>query len=156
LCSGPCATPGKVEGNGICGVAVPSGFNECIGARRPFGKCIEGGSKQLRRACSVTQPCGPDYVCAAATNAPAGIGACMPTYFMFRLRVDGPVVGELLLLLAPDVHAAFVADRVAFVTERAAGRAAPLHLALGTAGDRPIAVGDHLLTRDGAPARRLV
>jgi hypothetical protein len=94
LCSGPCSAPGKVDGNGICGVAVPTGFNECIGAGRPFETCIAGGSKQLRRACSTTQPCGPDYVCAAVPNGPANTGACLPTYFMFQVRVDGHLVGE--------------------------------------------------------------
>lgn len=66
-----CATRGKVEDNGICGVAVPTGFNECVGAGRPFETCIAGGSKQLRRACDPTHPCGPDYVCAAVPNGPA-------------------------------------------------------------------------------------
>lgn len=94
LCSGPCSTPGKVEDNGICGVAVPSGFNECIGAGRPFETCISGGSKQLRRACDTTHPCGPDYVCAAVPNGPASTGACLPTYFMFQVRVDGHLVGD--------------------------------------------------------------
>jgi hypothetical protein len=94
LCSGPCATPGKVDGNGICGVAVPEGFNECVGAGRPFERCIAGGSKQLRRACDTTHPCGPDYVCAAVPNGPASTGACLPTYFMFQVRVDGHLVGN--------------------------------------------------------------
>lgn len=94
LCSAGCATPGAVDGNGICGVAVPSGFNECIGARRPFTTCIRGGSKQLRRACDAEKPCGPDYVCADAAGAPPGVGACMPTYFMFQVRVDGHLVTE--------------------------------------------------------------
>jgi hypothetical protein len=94
LCSGPCTTPGHVDGNGICGVAVPTGFNECIGANRPFETCIRGGSKQLRRACDTTHPCGPDYVCAAVPNGPASTGACLPTYFMFQVRVDGHLVGD--------------------------------------------------------------
>lgn len=92
LCSGPCTKPGKVDGNGICGVAVPEGFNECVGANRPFETCIAGGSKQLRRACDTTHPCGPDYVCAAVPDGPAATGACLPTYFMFQVRVDGHLV----------------------------------------------------------------
>ena len=73
--------------------AVPNGFNECIGARKPFETCIAGGTKQYRRACSATSPCGPDYVCMAVPGAPPGIGACMPAYFIFQARVGGHLVG---------------------------------------------------------------
>jgi hypothetical protein len=94
MCSGPCATLGKVEGDAICGLSVPSGFNECIGAGRPFETCMAGGSKQYRKACNVGSPCGPDYVCAAVPNAPPGSGACMPPYFIFQARVDGHLVAR--------------------------------------------------------------
>ncbi len=94
MCSGGCASAGKVEGEGICGVSVPSGFNACIAEGRPFEGCIAGGSKQYRRACSAAAPCGQDYVCSAVANAPAGVGACMPPYFIFQARVDGHLVGD--------------------------------------------------------------
>lgn len=94
MCSGGCATVGKVEGDAICGVSVPSGFNACIGAGRPFEQCIAGGSKQYRRACSAKAPCGQDYVCSAVPGAPAGVGACMPPYFLFQARVDGHLVDD--------------------------------------------------------------
>jgi hypothetical protein len=94
MCSGSCSTLGKVEGEAICGLAVPTGFNECIGKGKPFEQCIAGGTKQYRKACSSTSPCGPDYVCAAVPDAPPGVGACMPPYFIFQARVDGHLVGR--------------------------------------------------------------
>lgn len=94
MCSGGCATLGKVEGDGICGLAVPTGFNACIGAGKPFEQCVAGGSKQYRRACDVNTPCGQDYVCAAVPGAAAGKGACLPPYFVFQARVDGHLVGR--------------------------------------------------------------
>ena len=93
MCSGPCAKVGVVEGEGMCGVSVPSGFNACIGAGRPFESCIAGGPRGFRRACDANTPCGPDYVCSAVPNAPPGVGACMPPYFIFQARVDGHLVG---------------------------------------------------------------
>ncbi len=94
MCSGSCAKVGVVEGQGMCGVAVPSGFNSCIGAGRPFEQCIAGGPRGFRRACDASTPCGPDYVCSAVPNAPPGVGACMPPYFIFQARVDGHLVGR--------------------------------------------------------------
>lgn len=94
MCSGGCAKAGQVDGQGMCGVAVPSGFNTCIGAGKPFESCIAGGPRGYRKACDAKNPCGPDYVCSAVPNAPAGVGACMPPYFIFQARVDGHIVGN--------------------------------------------------------------
>ena len=94
MCSGSCATVGVVQGQGICGVSVPSGFNTCIGAGKPFESCIAGGPRGFRKACDVNTPCGPDYVCSAVPNAAPGVGACMPPYFIFQARVDGHNVGK--------------------------------------------------------------
>lgn len=94
MCSGRCTTAGKVEAEGICGVAVPSGFNTCVAEGRPFADCIAGGSTQYRRACDAKTPCGADYVCSAVPNAPPGVGACMPPYFIFQARVDGHLVND--------------------------------------------------------------
>jgi hypothetical protein len=94
MCSGGCAKAGQVDGQGMCGVAVPSGFNLCIGAGKPFESCIAGGPRGYRKACDANTPCGPDYVCSAVPNAPPGVGACMPPYFIFQARVDGHNVGK--------------------------------------------------------------
>ncbi|MDF2692538.1 MAG: hypothetical protein K0S65_921 [Labilithrix sp.] len=94
MCSGSCTNLGKVEGDAICGLSVPTGFNDCIGRGGPFAECVAGGSKQYRKACSADAPCGPDYVCSAVPNAPPGVGACLPPYFIFQARVDGHLVGK--------------------------------------------------------------
>jgi hypothetical protein len=93
MCTGGCDTVGKVEGDAICGVSVPDGFNACIAKGGLFEDCVANGTTHYRRTCSATSPCGPDYVCAAVTNAPPGKGACMPPYFIFQARVDGHQVG---------------------------------------------------------------
>lgn len=94
MCGGSCAKTGQVFPDGsICGVAVPSGFNACIGACKPFAECSAGGPKAIRKACSASNPCGQDYVCSAVPDAPPGIGACLPPYFIFQARVDGHIFG---------------------------------------------------------------
>ncbi|MBX3226895.1 MAG: hypothetical protein KIT84_34005 [Labilithrix sp.] len=95
MCGGSCGKTGEVFADGsICGVAVPSGFNACVGAGKPFAQCASGGPKALRKKCSATEPCGQDYVCSAVPGAPAGVGACLPPYFIFQARVDGHNVGR--------------------------------------------------------------
>jgi hypothetical protein len=94
MCTGTCTQLGKVEGDAICGVSVPDGFNDCLAAGKPFQQCLEGGTIHYHKACSTKASCGPDYVCAAVKDAPPGMGACMPPYFMFQVRVDGHQVGN--------------------------------------------------------------
>lgn len=89
-CAGACAKMGVLKDNVICGAAPPAGFNECMGAgNRTFEQCMSPPKLSLRQACSVTLPCRDDYVCAFVPGAPAGVGACMPPYFIFQARVDG-------------------------------------------------------------------
>jgi hypothetical protein len=94
MCTGTCTALGKVESDAICGVSVPDGFNACLAAGKPFQQCLEGGTIHYHKTCSTKASCGPDYVCAAVQNAPPGMGACMPPYFMFQVRVDGHQVGN--------------------------------------------------------------
>lgn len=94
MCGGSCSKVGQVSSDGsICALAVPSGFNACIGACGEFAKCAAGGPKAVRKACSATKPCGQDYVCSAVPDAPPGVGACLPPYFIFQARVDGHIFG---------------------------------------------------------------
>lgn len=94
MCGGSCSKVGQVSSDGsICALAVPSGFNACIGACGEFAKCASGGPKAVRKACSATKPCGQDYVCSAVPDAPPGVGACLPPYFIFQARVDGHIFG---------------------------------------------------------------
>jgi hypothetical protein len=94
MCTGGCDTVGKVEADAICGVSVPDGFNACIARGGLFEDCVANGTTHYRKKCSAKIPCGPDYVCSAVANAPPGVGACMPPYFIFQARVDGHHVGK--------------------------------------------------------------
>jgi hypothetical protein len=44
------------------------------------------------RSCSRSEPCRDDFVCSRAPGLPIGEGACVPPYFIFQARVDGPPV----------------------------------------------------------------
>jgi hypothetical protein len=88
-CSSPCLTMGKYKGDAMCGAQPPNGFNECLGAGKPFTECLANATPEFRRRCDSRTPCGDDYVCAGVPGAPAGVGACMPPYFIFQVRVDG-------------------------------------------------------------------
>ena len=66
-------------------------FNNCVGRRRPFPRCIEEAAHAVGlRACDETNRCRDDYVCARSPYEDAGV--CLPPYFLFQLRVDGHVM----------------------------------------------------------------
>ncbi|MBA3458183.1 MAG: hypothetical protein H0T42_34195 [Deltaproteobacteria bacterium] len=88
-CSSKCLTMGKLTGDSICGAQPPNGFNDCLGAGKPFTECLANATPEFRRRCDSRTPCGDDYVCAGVAGAPSGVGACMPPYFIFQVRVDG-------------------------------------------------------------------
>lgn len=88
-CTARCPKMGAIGGAAICGATPPSGFNECIGAGKPFTECLANATPAFRRRCDSATACGDDYVCAGVANAPKGVGACMPPYFIFQARVDG-------------------------------------------------------------------
>jgi len=91
-CSNKCLTMGKHTGDAICGAQPPDGFNECLGSGKPFTQCLQNATPEFRRRCDSRTPCGDDYVCAGVSGAPKGVGACMPPYFIFQVRVDGHIV----------------------------------------------------------------
>ena len=39
------------------------------------------------RACDAENPCRQDYVCIRSRTP--GVGACVPPYFVYQLRLDG-------------------------------------------------------------------
>lgn len=89
-CAARCTQMGLLKGDSICGAAPPSGFNECMAGRsKSFEQCMSPPKLALRKACSVATPCRDDYVCSFVPGAPAGVGSCMPPYFIFQARVDG-------------------------------------------------------------------
>lgn len=63
------------------------GFQKCLRRKHDVIECTKGVVHPALRACDAERPCRPDYVC-ARTQA-AGVGACVPTYFLFQLRADG-------------------------------------------------------------------
>jgi hypothetical protein len=71
----------------ICGPVAGPGFNECIISSKTFSECLEktkitGG----RGLCNESVSCRNDYICARVS---ATQGACLPSYFLFQIRVDG-------------------------------------------------------------------
>ncbi len=94
MCTAPCSKVGDVVHGDVC-VRVPHhGFErECFAPDAVLERCLEepmNKTLSLLRKCSRVEPCRDDMVCGRVTNDPPGEGACMPTYFLFQSRVDGP------------------------------------------------------------------
>lgn len=102
MCHAPCKTYGERKGDAICG-PVPfdggklfGGFTHCLARlKRSFAECIADSSKPTwLRACDAQNPCREDYLCTRVPNVPADQGACLPTYFLAQIRVDGHALSE--------------------------------------------------------------
>ena len=89
MCTKRCG--GLSEGE-ACGPIVDfTTFNNCVGRRQPFPKCIEAAAHPVGlRACDEAHRCRDDYVCAKSAYGDEGV--CLPPYFLFQLRVDGHVM----------------------------------------------------------------
>jgi hypothetical protein len=92
LCSERCAKVGERRGNAICAELPSAGYEaDCFVSKEPIERCL---SRHLVTAwvasCDADHLCRPDYGCARVKNAPKGTGACVPPYFIFQARVDGP------------------------------------------------------------------
>lgn len=85
MCSGGCS---NLTGEAVCGgIALLTEFNQCLARGLPFETCVQEQTRPgALRACSTNAACRDDYVCA---RMPDGVGACIPPYFLFQLRVDG-------------------------------------------------------------------
>jgi hypothetical protein len=101
LCYRKCAPGLKAfsPGTELCAYNGGSAFDSCA-ASGDFSKCLLGGtSRGLRQACDENTACREDYICQAfydidttAKKVTAGKdsrGYCVPTYFIFQLRLDG-------------------------------------------------------------------
>jgi hypothetical protein len=92
-CTDRCTTVGALSANddAICAELPMSGYEEvCFRTNEPIEKCLASRvSPSLVRACDADHPCRDDYACARVT-ATATRGACVPPYFVFQARVDGP------------------------------------------------------------------
>ncbi|HEY2405037.1 MAG TPA: hypothetical protein VGI10_03495 [Polyangiaceae bacterium] len=64
------------------------GFQNCLRAHGSFNACAAQFVSGLGvRACDARTACRQDYVC--ARTAQPGVGACIPPYFLYQLRLDG-------------------------------------------------------------------
>jgi hypothetical protein len=85
-CSGACSAPAN---DGACADFLDAdAFQNCLRAKKPFAACenehVFGAGL---RACDAENPCRQDYVCMRSRTE--GRGACVPPYFVYRLRLDG-------------------------------------------------------------------
>lgn len=108
MTSHACAAPQSCDGNfsgfplGSCGASCSArtesgacgdfldvdGFQNCLRARISHDECAKKHVfKTGLRACDAANPCRQDYVC-VRTEQP-GVGACVPPYFVYQLRLDG-------------------------------------------------------------------
>jgi hypothetical protein len=77
-----------------CGRVAVTGFNKCILSGIDHKECTRNFMRPAGlRACDEAHPCREDYVCTARyagqAGAKAGMGSCIPPYFVFQFRADG-------------------------------------------------------------------
>ena len=94
MCSTDCKTLGRVREGFVCADLPASGYEtDCFPLAVPIEKCLETHSaRRIVRGCDATHPCRDDYACARVPGLPPREGACVPPYFVFQARVDGPVL----------------------------------------------------------------
>jgi hypothetical protein len=94
FCTEACAQPGTRWGPSVCARMLLSGYeNICFPLKEPIEDCVQKqGLVQdvTTRACSADTPCRDDYGCLRYPGSAPGTGACVPPYFLFDFRVDGP------------------------------------------------------------------
>jgi hypothetical protein len=94
MCTATCAKEGARLGSGVCMRIPHQGFEAaCLREGVALESCLlEAGNSVLEvmRACSRTEGCRDDFVCARVPGLPIEQGACVPPYFLFQARVDGP------------------------------------------------------------------
>jgi len=97
MCHAPCSVYGERKDEAVCG-PIPfhggklfGGFTKCLASgKATFSKCAAASSQPTWLArCDLSTPCRKDYLCSRVPNLPADQGACVPTYFLAQLRVDG-------------------------------------------------------------------
>lgn len=94
LCSDECTTLGRAGDGLVCADLPASGYEtDCFPVAVPIEKCLETHVARRRvRGCDATHPCRDDYACARVPGLGPSEGACVPPYFVFQARVDGPVL----------------------------------------------------------------
>jgi hypothetical protein len=92
VCSERCSIVGERDGVGVC-MRVPSAGYEadCFLSDEPIESCLERHLVTVRVAsCDAEHACRDGYGCAKVSSAKDAAGACVPPYFIFQARVDGP------------------------------------------------------------------
>jgi hypothetical protein len=94
MCGERCKNLGEMAFGTVCAPLPSAGYEaDCFFARQPVEECLKKHLVSARaRTCSATGLCREDYACARIPGAPAGTGACVPPYFVFQVRDDGPVL----------------------------------------------------------------
>jgi hypothetical protein len=94
FCTEPCAQPGARWGSSVCALMLLSGYEYiCFPLDEPIEDCVRKRAlvtATTTRACSADDPCRDDYGCLRYPDSAPGTGACVPPYFLFDFRVDGP------------------------------------------------------------------
>jgi hypothetical protein len=94
MCTAECTTEGEHDGESICARIPHFGFeHECFAPGVAIEQCLRDPRNTVLerlRVCSRTEPCRDDFVCASVPGLPRDRGACVPPYFLFQTRVDGP------------------------------------------------------------------
>ena len=93
MCSEECTRLGPAGHDHVCADLPASGYeSDCFSIAVPIEKCLETHVARRRvRGCDVTRPCRDDYACARVPGLSPREGACVPPYFVFQARVDGPL-----------------------------------------------------------------
>ncbi|HSO37628.1 MAG TPA: hypothetical protein VLT33_34115 [Labilithrix sp.] len=94
MCSARCARVGAMEGGAICAPLPTAGYEaDCFTTREPVERCLRRHLLNAKIAtCDADHACRDDYACTRVPGAPEGVGACVPPYFVFQARVDGPAL----------------------------------------------------------------
>lgn len=97
MCIADCEVAGKpVRGDELhCGLFPTAGYeNDCFTtADEPIEKCLPRYMRpRVLQTCGEYRACRDDYACARTVGLPPKTGLCVPTYFVYGLRVDGPLL----------------------------------------------------------------
>ena len=94
MCSAYCAHSGEIHGGAVCAPLPTEGYeSDCFYSQEPVERCLRRHFVlALVATCDAHRACRDDYACTRVVGAPEGVGACVPPYFVFQVRVDGPLL----------------------------------------------------------------